>query len=66
MFQIYYGVCVTVCVTASWVGATHAIKYLYLKQPLHTHMSGNTTFVQQQPVGCSEYYTYIRTIRSLM
>lgn len=28
-FQIYFGVCVTICVTASWVGATHCIKYLY-------------------------------------
>lgn len=27
--KIYCGVCVTVCVTASWVGATHCIKYLY-------------------------------------
>ncbi|KAG8285614.1 hypothetical protein J6590_076749 [Homalodisca vitripennis] len=48
--KIYYGVCVTVCVTASWVGATHAIKYLYLKQP-HTHItSGNVTSIHQQPV----------------
>ncbi|XP_061929776.1 solute carrier family 35 member F3 isoform X7 [Apis cerana] len=27
--KIYFGVCVTICVTASWVGATHCIKYLY-------------------------------------
>ncbi|XP_046396129.1 putative thiamine transporter SLC35F3 isoform X2 [Ischnura elegans] len=27
--KMYCGVCVTVCVTASWVGATHSIKYLY-------------------------------------
>ncbi|CAG2067122.1 unnamed protein product, partial [Timema podura] len=32
--QIYFGVCVTVCVTASWVGATHFIKFLYWRQPL--------------------------------
>ncbi|XP_049962935.1 putative thiamine transporter SLC35F3 isoform X3 [Schistocerca serialis cubense] len=31
--KIYCGVCVTVCVTASWVGATHCIKYLFLGQP---------------------------------
>lgn len=31
--QIYFGVWVTVCVTASWVGATHSIKYLYLRRP---------------------------------
>lgn len=32
-FQIYFGVWVTICVTASWVGATHCIKYLYLRRP---------------------------------
>ncbi|KAJ8917146.1 hypothetical protein NQ315_012638, partial [Exocentrus adspersus] len=31
--KIYFGVWVTVCVTASWVGATHCIKYLYLNRP---------------------------------
>ncbi|XP_044004128.1 putative thiamine transporter SLC35F3 isoform X5 [Aphidius gifuensis] len=31
--KIYYGVCVTVCVTATWVGATHCIKYLYFQKP---------------------------------
>lgn len=31
--QIYFGIWVTVCVTASWVGATHSIKYLYLRRP---------------------------------
>lgn len=31
--QIYFGVCVTICVTASWVGATHCIKYLYFYKP---------------------------------
>ncbi|KAL1123518.1 hypothetical protein AAG570_002595 [Ranatra chinensis] len=34
--KIYCGVCVTVCVTASWVGATHCIKYLYIPQPVDT------------------------------
>ncbi|KAL3278978.1 hypothetical protein HHI36_016495 [Cryptolaemus montrouzieri] len=32
--KIYFGVWVTVCITASWVGATHCIKYLYLRRPL--------------------------------
>lgn len=32
-FQIYFGIWVTVCVTASWVGTTHCIKYLYLNRP---------------------------------
>ncbi|XP_030762051.1 putative thiamine transporter SLC35F3 [Sitophilus oryzae] len=31
--KIYFGIWVTVCVTASWVGATHSIKYLYLQTP---------------------------------
>ncbi|KAJ8984736.1 hypothetical protein NQ317_005001 [Molorchus minor] len=31
--KIYFGIWVTVCVTASWVGATHCIKYLYLRRP---------------------------------
>ncbi|XP_043472021.1 putative thiamine transporter SLC35F3 isoform X2 [Leptopilina heterotoma] len=31
--KIYFGVCVTICVTASWVGATHCIKYLYFYKP---------------------------------
>ncbi|XP_018350240.1 PREDICTED: putative thiamine transporter SLC35F3 isoform X3 [Trachymyrmex septentrionalis] len=30
--KIYFGVCVTICVTASWVGATHCIKYLYFRK----------------------------------
>lgn len=28
--QMYFGVCVTILVTASWVGATHCIKFLYI------------------------------------
>lgn len=27
---MYFGVCVTILVTASWVGATHCIKFLYI------------------------------------
>ncbi|XP_055848949.1 putative thiamine transporter SLC35F3 isoform X3 [Episyrphus balteatus] len=30
--QMYFGVCVTILVTASWVGATHCIKFLYLSR----------------------------------
>lgn len=29
---MYFGVCVTILVTASWVGATHCIKFLYMYQ----------------------------------
>ncbi|XP_018331457.1 putative thiamine transporter SLC35F3 isoform X2 [Agrilus planipennis] len=32
--KIYFGVWVTICVTASWVGATHCIKYLFLLRPI--------------------------------
>ncbi|XP_063911746.1 solute carrier family 35 member F3 isoform X1 [Zophobas morio] len=32
--KIYFGIWITVCVTASWVGATHCIKYLYLRRPI--------------------------------
>ncbi|XP_020712127.2 putative thiamine transporter SLC35F3 isoform X2 [Athalia rosae] len=31
--KIYFGICVTICVTASWVGATHCMKYLYFQKP---------------------------------
>ncbi|KAL0274510.1 UNVERIFIED_CONTAM: hypothetical protein PYX00_002609 [Menopon gallinae] len=43
--KIYYGVCVTICVTATWVGATHCIKFLYLKKQIPVQMSSvtNTT-----------------------
>ncbi|KAH0947542.1 hypothetical protein HN011_009674 [Eciton burchellii] len=34
--KIYFGVCVTICVTASWVGATHCIKYLYFHKTEQT------------------------------
>lgn len=29
---MYFGVCVTILVTASWVGATHCIKFLYIRR----------------------------------
>ncbi|XP_077297209.1 solute carrier family 35 member F3 [Arctopsyche grandis] len=29
--KMYFGICVTVLLTASWVGSTHCIKYLYLR-----------------------------------
>ncbi|XP_017770341.1 PREDICTED: putative thiamine transporter SLC35F3 isoform X3 [Nicrophorus vespilloides] len=32
--KIYFGIWVTICVTASWVGATHCIKYLYIMKPV--------------------------------
>lgn len=30
--KMYFGVCVTILITASWVGATHCIKFLYIRQ----------------------------------
>lgn len=32
MFQIYYGICVTITLTASWVTSTHCIKHMYLEE----------------------------------
>ncbi|XP_076672402.1 solute carrier family 35 member F3 isoform X2 [Andrena cerasifolii] len=43
--KIYFGVCVTICVTASWVGATHFIKYLYfhkLESPSNSSSSNSS------------------------
>ncbi|XP_076227256.1 solute carrier family 35 member F3 isoform X2 [Nomia melanderi] len=43
--KIYFGVCVTICVTASWVGATHCIKYLYfykLESPSYLSSSNSS------------------------
>ncbi|XP_037911407.1 putative thiamine transporter SLC35F3 isoform X3 [Hermetia illucens] len=37
--KMYFGVCVTILVTASWVGATHCIKFLYLRRSTYTKMS---------------------------
>ncbi|XP_076296702.1 solute carrier family 35 member F3 isoform X6 [Lasioglossum baleicum] len=50
--KIYFGVCVTICVTASWVGATHCIKYLYfykLESPSYLSSSNSSvTGLHQQ------------------
>ncbi|KAM3959738.1 solute carrier family 35 member F3 [Aphomia sociella] len=36
--KIYYGICVTVILTASWVTATHCIKHMYLQNyPLNSY-----------------------------
>ena len=32
--QIYFGVCITVLVTAAWVGTTHCIKFLYFQRKI--------------------------------
>lgn len=36
---MYFGVFVTILVTASWVGSVHGIKYLYLAKPLLKYVS---------------------------
>lgn len=47
-FQIYFGVCVTICVTASWVGATHCIKYLYFhKYEISTYSSFSNSSITE-------------------
>lgn len=35
--KMYFGVCVTILVTASWVGATHCLKFLYLSRSAYIH-----------------------------
>ncbi|XP_063704945.1 solute carrier family 35 member F3 isoform X1 [Culicoides brevitarsis] len=37
--KMYFGVFVTILVTASWVGSAHSIKYLYLSKPQSNYMS---------------------------
>lgn len=47
--KMYFGVCVTILVTASWVGSAHSIKYLYLFKPMNpfTILRPETTFLVQ-------------------
>lgn len=42
---MYFGVCVTILVTASWVGATHCIKFLYVYQNSSQYQSAATPLV---------------------
>lgn len=35
--KMYFGVCVTILVTASWVSATHCIKFLYMRRSVYHH-----------------------------
>ncbi|PNF24202.1 putative thiamine transporter SLC35F3 [Cryptotermes secundus] len=53
--KIYFGVCVTICVTASWVGATHCIKYLYLRRPVpNTSYSNNSNSMHRHINKCTQ------------
>ena len=38
---MYFGVCVTILVTASWVGATHCIKFLYLNRSTYASITAD-------------------------
>lgn len=46
---MYFGVCVTILVTASWVGSAHSIKYLYQFKPTNrfTSLPPETTLLVQ-------------------
>ncbi|XP_011496274.1 PREDICTED: solute carrier family 35 member F4 isoform X4 [Ceratosolen solmsi marchali] len=49
--KIYFGVCVTIFVTASWVGATHSIKFLYFQKEtiiINSSAIYNSTYSDQQ------------------
>lgn len=41
--KMYFGVCVTILITASWVGATHCIKFLYIRQNISQHAPNTET-----------------------
>ncbi|XP_072390084.1 solute carrier family 35 member F3 isoform X2 [Diabrotica undecimpunctata] len=49
--KIYFGIWVTVCVTASWVGATHCIKYLYLRRPKDTDIDADPVLIPHDTSG---------------
>lgn len=46
LLQMYFGVCVTILVTASWVGATHCIKFLYIYQNTSRKTISSTSISQ--------------------
>lgn len=43
--KMYFGVCVTILVTATWVGATHCIKYLYIRRNSYSSLPINTLLI---------------------
>ncbi|KAH0818491.1 hypothetical protein GEV33_004301 [Tenebrio molitor] len=49
--KIYFGIWVTICVTASWVGATHCIKYLYLQRPVTPDSDDDPVLVPHDTTG---------------
>ncbi|XP_074033485.1 solute carrier family 35 member F3 isoform X2 [Leptinotarsa decemlineata] len=58
--KIYFGIWVTVCVTASWVGATHCIKYLYLRQPKDPESDADPVLIPYDTSGLN--MTIVQTV----
>ncbi|XP_056632363.1 solute carrier family 35 member F3 isoform X1 [Diorhabda sublineata] len=58
--KIYFGIWVTVCVTASWVGATHCIKYLYLRRPKDIEADADPVLIPHDTTGIN--MTLVQTI----
>ncbi|EZA58449.1 putative thiamine transporter SLC35F3 isoform X2 [Ooceraea biroi] len=54
--KIYFGVCVTICVTASWVGATHCIKYLYFHKSEQLSQTSVTSSTNSSTNGLRQQY----------
>lgn len=46
--KMYFGVCVTILITATWVGATHCIKFLYIRQNMPLY--GTSTIIDETDV----------------
>lgn len=42
---MYFGICVTILVTISWVGATHCIKFLYLRRDIPQYDTVETSVI---------------------
>ncbi|CAH0723562.1 unnamed protein product, partial [Brenthis ino] len=55
--KMYYGLCVTTTIVASWVTVTHCIKYMYLQEYPHTDSSMSST---ESPIN-NNYTSRIRT-----
>lgn len=56
---------VTVCVTASWVGATHCIKYLYLRRPSADDIDDDPILVPHDTTGVNMTVVQARYVSEL-
>ncbi|XP_055698588.1 putative thiamine transporter SLC35F3 isoform X2 [Phlebotomus papatasi] len=61
--KIYFGICVTLLVTATWVGATHCIKFLYLTHNSYATLPIITRSMVGEAIANSS--SFIRTRDSL-